>query len=115
MIPQDITTGMIVETQDRQLNIAIGGQLISYTGVSKCISEYNDLLEHSQNPDFNISTVYSEPNLTDKEHSSFLHWLTYKAFIKYSKILWKRTDTVELTLDQISLELGINVKLKETK
>lgn len=115
---KDLKTGMVVKTKNNTMFLVVGDKLISTTGFG-LLNEYKDDLTINDQPDpdiqsgFDIIEVYDDINGWGFGFSRALSYIEEK---KYGKLIWKRKEIKEVTMQEIADKLGIpveNLRIKE--
>lgn len=114
---KDLKTGMVVKTRNNTMLLVVDDKLISVSGFLR-LTEYNDDLIITDEPDSNIQSGFDimevyEVNSWGLGFSRVLSYVEEKTF---GKLIWKRKEIKEVTMQEIADKLGIpveNLRIKE--
>ena len=110
MEPKDLKTGMFVICRNDELRLVLGSNLIALTKGGIPISDYTNSMRNTSDDNIDIIKVYEEPH-KHRLAAGLIIWMTGKHILKYTKLLWERESTLEVTMDDIEKKYGCKVKI----
>lgn len=103
---KDLKSGMVVKTRNNTMFLVVDDKLISTAGFGR-LTDYNDDLTVTALVGFDIMEVYDEVNCWGWGFSKGLSYVEEK---KWGKLIWKRDETKEITMQEIADKFGIPLK-----
>lgn len=108
---KDLKTGMVVKTRNNTMLLVVDDKLISVSGFLR-LTEYNDDLTITDEPDSNIQSGFDIMEVYDDINSwglGFSSGLSYVEKKKWGKLIWKRKEIKEVTMQEIADKFNIPV------
>lgn len=99
----DLKSGMVVKAKNNKMYLVVGDKMISDDGFMY-LSHYNNDLKNSC-PEFDIVEVHDDVTCWGKGFSKGLSYVSGEG-----KLLWKRKELKEYTMQEIADKLGIPVE-----
>lgn len=113
-VDMDITTGMLVETEDGELRLCVGNTLISFKEQGGVPIDECSYTKSAADKSYNIMAVYSQPSTPRGGYfgGSMRHFLDRKGFLDTATLLWKYEEEVkEMTMADLEFALGYKIKV----
>lgn len=99
----DLKSGMVVKAKNNKMYLVVGDKMISDDGFMY-LSHYNNDLKNSY-PEFDIVEVHDDVSCWGRGFSKGLSYVSGEG-----KLLWKRKELKEYTMQEIADKLGIPVE-----
>lgn len=115
---KDLKTGMVVKTRNNTMFLVVDDKLIATAGFGLLI-EYNDDLTVIDQPDSNIQSGFDIMEVYDEVNCwgwGFARALSFVEKKDWGKLIWKRKEIKEVTMQEIANKFGIpveNLRIKD--